>query len=84
MDEAKINEAGAQVYYAAVNEKDGKVYSSSSRALGLVAIGESIEEAEKLCEDATKYVKGDVYHRRDVGTTDLVQKRVKHMEEIRK
>ena len=84
VDEAKINEAGAQVYYAAVNEKDGKVYSSSSRALGLVAIGESIEEAEKLCEDATKYVKGDVYHRRDVGTTDLVQKRVKHMEEIRK
>ncbi len=84
VDEAKINEAGAQVYYAAVNEKDGKIYSSSSRALGLVAIGESIEEAEKLCEDATKYVKGDVYHRRDVGTTDLVQKRVKHMEEIRK
>jgi len=23
-----------------------------------------------MCEDATKYVKGDVYHRRDVGTAN--------------
>lgn len=84
VDEAKINGAGAQVYYAAVNEKDGKVYSSSSRALGIVSVGETIEEAEKICENATKYVKGDVYHRRDVGTAELIQKRINHMEELKK
>lgn len=84
VDEKKIGAAGAQVYYAAVNEKDGKVYSSSSRALGLVSIANSIEEAEELCENATKYVKGDVYHRRDVGTAELIQKRIRHMEEIGK
>jgi phosphoribosylamine--glycine ligase len=84
VDEKKINEAGAQVYYAAVNEKDGKVYSSSSRALGVVSVGETIEEAEKICEDATKYIKGDIYHRRDVGTCDLIQKRINHMEELKK
>ncbi|WP_414470008.1 phosphoribosylamine--glycine ligase [Methanobacterium sp. ACI-7] len=84
VDEAKIGVAGAQVYYAAVNEKDGKVYSSSSRALGIVSVGETIEEAEKICEEATKYVKGDIYHRRDVGTPDLIQKRVNHMEELKK
>lgn len=84
VDENKINELGANVYYAAVNEKDGKVYSSSSRALGIVSVGETIVEAEKICEDATKHVKGDVYHRRDVGTSDLIQKRINHMEELRK
>ncbi len=84
VDEKRINEAGAQVYYAAVNEKDGKIYSSSSRALGLVSVGETIDEAEKLCENATKYVKGDIYHRRDVGTADLIQKRVKHVEDLKK
>lgn len=84
VDENKISNAGAQVYYAAVNEKDGKVYSSSSRALGLVSVADSIEEAEKICENATKYVKGDVYHRRDVGTAELIQKRINHMEQIRK
>lgn len=84
VDERKINEAGAEVYYAAVNEKDGKVYSSSSRALGIVSVADSIYEAEKICESATKYVKGDVYHRKDVGTTELIQKRIRHMEELKK
>lgn len=84
VDETKINEAGAQVYYAAVNEKDGKIYTSSSRALGIVSAGETIEEAEIICENATKYVKGNVYHRRDVGTHDLIQKRINHMRELKK
>ena len=84
VDEKKIEGIGAQVYYAAVNEKDGKIYSSSSRALGVVSVGETIEEAEIICEDATKYIKGDVYHRRDVGTSDLIQRRVDHMEELKK
>ena len=84
IDEEKINNLGAQVYYAAVNEKGGKVYSSSSRALGIISKGKTIEEAEKICENATKYVKGNIYHRRDVGTPDLIQKRIMHMEELKK
>lgn len=84
VDENKIKEEGVEVYYAAVNEKDGKVYSSSSRALALVSIADSIDEAEKICEDTTKYVKGDIYHRRDVGTSALIQKRVNHMKELKK
>ncbi len=83
VDETKINDLGGLVYYAAVNEKDNKIYTSSSRALGLVGIGDNISEAEEICEKATEYVKGDIYHRRDVGTPELVQKRVAHMHEIR-
>ena len=40
------------------------------------------EEAEKIAEKACEFVKGNVYHRRDVGTTELVNKRVEHMKEI--
>lgn len=83
VDETKINEAGGIVYYAAVNEKDNKIYTSASRALALVGIGDNISEAEEICEKTTKYVKGDIYHRRDVGTSELVNKRVTHMHEIR-
>jgi phosphoribosylamine--glycine ligase len=83
VDEAKINDAGAIVYYAAVDQNDDKIYTSSSRALGLVGIGETIEEAEEICEKATSYVEGDVYHRSDVGTADLIGKRMRHMEQIR-
>jgi phosphoribosylamine--glycine ligase len=83
VNESKINEESALVYYAAVNQKDDKIYTSASRALGLVGIGESIAEAEKICESVTRCVKGDVYHRRDVGTADLIQKRIEHMKTIK-
>src|SRR5664280_235936 len=83
VNEARINEEGALVYYAAVNQKDDKVYTSASRSLGLVGIGDTIAEAEEICEKVTGYVKGDVYHRKDVGTSNLIQKRIEHMETIR-
>ena len=83
VNESKINQEGALVYYAAVNQKDDKILTSSSRALGLVGIGNTISEAEDICENVTKYVKGDVYHRKDVGTAKLIEKRIKHMTKIR-
>ena len=43
---------------------------------------EALEEAEKIAEEACGFVKGNVYHRKDVGTTALVNKRVEHMKEI--
>ena len=83
VNEGKINEEGAHVYYAAVNQKDDKIYTSASRSLGLVGIGDTITEAEEICEKVTAYVKGDVYHRRDVGTSNLIHKRIDHMITIR-
>ncbi len=82
VDEEEIEKLGAKVFYASVSEEDGEVKLSSSRALGIVAQGESIFEAEKIAEEACSYVKGNVYHRSDVGTKALVDKRVEHMNEI--
>ena len=65
-----------------MSKEDDGIHLSGSRALGIVASGETIEEAEKIAEKACEFVKGNVYHRRDVGTKDLVQKRVEHMKEI--
>ena len=70
------------MFYAAVSQEDDGIHLSGSRALGIVASGESIEEAEKVAEKACEFVKGNVYHRRDVGTTELVNKRIEHMKEI--
>jgi phosphoribosylamine--glycine ligase len=81
--EKEIADAGALVYYAAVNQKDDTVYTSSSRALGLVGIGDSIDEAEKICENVTQFVEGKLYHRQDVGTQKLLQKRIDHMDALR-
>ncbi|PKP54515.1 MAG: phosphoribosylamine--glycine ligase [Candidatus Altiarchaeales archaeon HGW-Altiarchaeales-3] len=83
VDEKKIEEMGALIYYAAVDEKDNKIYTSSSRAAGIVGIADTIEDAEKIAENAVECVKGDVFHRKDIGTCALVQKRVEHIRVIR-
>ncbi|MCQ2971925.1 MAG: phosphoribosylamine--glycine ligase [archaeon] len=83
VDEETIEDLGAKVFYAAVSAEEEGIKLSGSRALGIVASGDSIEEAEKIAEEACQYVKGNVYHRRDVGTTALVQKRIDHMKEIK-
>ena len=82
VDEKTIEDLGAKVFYAAVGLEDDEIHLSGSRALGIVASGDSIEEAEKIAEKACACIKGNVYHRSDVGTTDLVNKRVEHMKEI--
>ena len=65
-----------------MNQNNNEIYTSSSRALALVAMDDNIEDAEKICEASTQYVQGDVYHRRDVGTLKLIEKRIQHMHEI--
>lgn len=82
VDKKSIEEIGAKVFYAAVTLEDNKIHLSNSRALGIVATGDSIFEAENIAERACKFVKGNIYHRKDVGTQELINKRVEHMEEI--
>ena len=83
IDEESINKLGAKVFYAAVNQKDDGIYTSSSRALGVVAQGETIAEAEEIVEKATEFISGKLYHRRDVATQEIIQKRIDHMNELR-
>ena len=83
VDEEAIEALGAKVFYAAVSEEEDGIHLSGSRALGIVAQGETIAEAEKIAEEACQLVGGNVYHRRDVGTAALIQKRIDHMEAIR-
>ena len=82
VDEEAIENMGAKVFYAAVSQEDDGIHLSGSRALGIVASGDTIEEAEKIAEKACEHVKGNVYHRTDVGTSELVNKRVEHMKEL--
>ncbi len=82
VDETAISKLGAKVFYAAVGLEDDEIHLSGSRALGIVASGDSIDEAEEIAEKACACIKGSVYHRSDVGTADLVNKRVEHMKEI--
>ena len=73
----------ALLYYANVDERDGRLFTQTSRTLAFVGIGPTLEEAEKSAEDAASSVQGHVRHRRDIGTTSLLNKRCNHMKELR-
>ncbi|HJH29587.1 MAG TPA: phosphoribosylamine--glycine ligase [Methanosarcinaceae archaeon] len=73
----------ALLFYSSVYEKDGKVYTTGSRAVAVVGMADSIADAEAIAQNALDNIKGDLHSRRDIGTAAVVQKRIDHMKEIR-
>jgi phosphoribosylamine---glycine ligase len=74
-------------FWAACRENDQGVLLTSSRSGALVGIADSIEEAERIAEDAAneleKHNGGSIRHRSDIGTAELVNRRVAHMQALR-
>ena len=73
-----------KVYYASVDKKKDGLYMSKSRALAFVGIAPTLEQAEVIAEDGICSVKGPIFHREDIGTKELIEKRVQHMKRLRK
>lgn len=82
IDNKKLNNIGAKYYYASVYKKDGKVYTTTSRAMGILGIANSLKDAEKIAERGVGCVHGNLFHRKDVGTRSLLQKRIEHMNSL--
>ena len=74
----------ARLYYSSVDKKEDGLYLSSSRAIGIVGIADTLDMARKIAEEGVKAVRGPVAYREDIGTDALIQKRIDHMKKIRK
>ncbi|UCF49083.1 MAG: phosphoribosylamine--glycine ligase [Thermoplasmatales archaeon] len=84
VDEDAIKSTGSILFYASVNKDDDLVKTTSSRSLAVVGISDKIDDAEKICEDALRHINGDhIFIRHDIGTQELIDKRIKHMIELR-
>jgi phosphoribosylamine--glycine ligase len=73
----------ARLYYSSVDKREDGLYMSTSRAIGVVGIADSLAEAEQIAEKAVYAIKGPVAHRPDIGTAALIEKRVRHMKDLR-
>ena len=71
------------VYYASVNARDDKVYTTSSRSLAIVGVADTIAEAELLSEMGLANVQGEFHCRHDIGKENIIRKRIEHMDAIR-
>lgn len=80
----EIGDVGAaRLYFSSVDKKEDGLYLSSSRAIGIVGIADTLEDARNIAEKGVKAVKGPVAYRQDIGTDALIRKRIEHMKHIR-
>jgi phosphoribosylamine---glycine ligase len=85
VDEEAIARLGARAYYAMVSEVDGRIVTTTSRAVGVVGIDDAIEGAERSCEEALNHVHGEaLFVRHDIGRPEVLRKRMEHMSQVRK
>lgn len=84
VDAHNMERCGAHIYYASVYESSGKIFTTGSRAFGIIGKAKTLEDAEKIAEEGCKYVSGPVWHRSDIGTKKFVDSKVARMEELRK
>jgi phosphoribosylamine--glycine ligase len=48
-----------------------------------VGIADTISKAEIIAEKEVSSISGPLFHRNDIGTDKLIQKRINHMKEIK-
>ncbi len=72
-----------QLYLASVDLKNNILLESGSRTVAIVGIADTLQEAEAIAENEIKRIEGPLFHRKDIGTEKLVQKRIKHIKVLR-
>jgi len=71
------------LFYASVDIQNGKLVEAGSRTVAVVGMADSISNAEKIAEKEVSSVTGPLFHRTDIGTDTVIQKRINHMKAIR-
>ena len=80
IDENALHINRGRLFFASVDmDGQGQILTTSSRAVAVLGVGDTIETAEKIAESSTQFVKGPLRHRKDVGTISLLAKRVNHV-----
>ncbi len=82
VDKEKLAKIGAKYYYASVYREGSDIYTTTSRAMGILGIADTLENAEKISEAGVGCIEGKLFHRKDVGTRKLLQKRIDHMNSL--
>lgn len=82
INEEKINNENRRVYYASIKEENGELRTTGSRAIAILAKEKEIQEAHKICYEATKYIKGELFYRKDIGSEYLIKKRIDNVRRL--
>ena len=71
------------LYFASVDYKDGKLIEAGSRTIAVIGIADTLQEAEAIAESEINRIVGPLFHRKDIGTNQLINKKIDHMKILR-
>lgn len=83
IDERALWNQGAKVCAESVVMDNKGMWTSKGRSIAICASGGNLAEAESKAEDAAMSVKGELQHRKDIGTADYVNRAIKHLALLR-
>jgi phosphoribosylamine--glycine ligase len=72
------------LYLASVHKIDHMILAAGSRTAAYVGLADTIAAAEELAEQEIVRIDGPLFHREDIGTEQLIQSRIAHMQRIRR
>ncbi len=70
------------LFYASVEEKQGNIYTTTSRSYATVGIGETIEKAEKKAGNALNITE-PLRARHDIGKKQLIEQKIQHIKTLK-
>lgn len=70
------------VYLASVKSSGGQVVACGSRTAAAIGKDKNVFVAEKFAERKISSIGGDLFHRKDIGTKELISRRIDRMEKI--
>jgi phosphoribosylamine---glycine ligase len=73
----------SRLYLSSVNAVDGKIFATGSRTAAYVGVADTISAAEEISEKEVRGIDGPLFHREDIGTDRLIQRRVDEMRKLR-
>jgi phosphoribosylamine--glycine ligase len=85
IDDFNIKRCKGTVFMGAIEQQtSGPLVTMASRTAGVLGEGATLAEANAVCEASLKHIHGDALHvRHDIGTPELLARRVRHMEALR-
>ncbi|MCK4435523.1 hypothetical protein KAU87_01805 [Candidatus Bathyarchaeota archaeon] len=81
---AQETSGNIRVYPASMELRGSKVYALASRAIAVVGVGETIQEARELSLKGINAIEGgSLWHRTDIASSEHIKRSINHMQELR-
>ncbi len=84
LNEKQIREKEVAIYYSSGLDRQGNLNVGTERGIAFLAKGSTIFEAHKKVEEAISSVKGDFYHRSDIGTEELIKSKINYVNRLKR